>query len=347
LAGLLACQAAWSQFNWPACPDFQESEFRYVKVVTRTLDPTLDEPVKMAFDRLPDGRVDVYFVERHGKIKRYSVSANAVSVIGQLDVYSDTPTRVGITGQTEGGLGGIALDPEFRNNGWIYLYYEPWAESVFRVSRFTVAQGVLQPGSERILLSIPAGRKVGGQALVLPGAPLAFDLHGDLWIGVGANARLNPSVDEGNRAGSAEASSSDPSDLRGSILRIHPDASAAGYRIPSGNFGEYWSTHFRARGDSDLAAEYSDTAKVRPEVYAKGTRNPYTLNVDPVRQRVTWADYGPNQLGPVRVEEQNLIKHPVFAGYPYWCGKNAFLLDTVSYASPPVADTLAPGNRSR
>jgi hypothetical protein len=31
-----------AKFTWEGCADFQPGEFRYVKVVTRTVDPTLD-----------------------------------------------------------------------------------------------------------------------------------------------------------------------------------------------------------------------------------------------------------------------------------------------------------------
>lgn len=334
-----------AKFTWVTCPDFQESELRYVKVVTRTVDPTLDEPLKMAFDYMPEGKTDIYFVERHGKVKRYDAARNAVVVLGELDVYSDRPDRAGQTGDTEHGLNGIALDPDFKRNRYLYLFYPPWAEKTFRISRFTLNGDRMDMASEKILLTMPESRShVSGTLILLPGGAMTFDAYGDLWITIGADSKLNPSISETEWAFSAEASSANLADLRGSVLRIHPDASARGYSIPVGNFGDYWSRRFTDEGKTALAEEYRNPAKVLPEIYVKGTRNPYTVNVDPVRRWLVWGDYGPNGLGAMKVEEQNLAVAPVYAGYPYFMGKNLDLMDKLTGMKK---DPAAPLNTSR
>lgn len=319
-----------AKFTWEGCADFQASEFRYVKVVTRTVDPTLDEPLKVAFDAKPDGKVDIYYVERHGKVKRWNAATNTVTTLGQLDVYSDSPGRAEETGDTEHGLNGIALDPSFRTNGFLYLFYPPWAERTFRLSRFTVTGDRLDPASEKTLLSMPESRNhPSGTLILLPGGALSFDAHGDLWIAIGADSKLHPAISETEWAYSAEASSGNLADLRGSVLRIRPDNSAKGYAIPAGNLGEYWSTRFAEEGMAFLATEYRDPAKVLPEIFVKGTRNPYTLSVDPLRRWVAWGDYGPNGMGAVKVEELNLATAPSFHGFPWFVGKNINLMDRV------------------
>lgn len=343
---LLVAEATLARFTWPGCADYQESEFRYVRVVTRTLDPTLSEPLKVAFDRLPDGKVDVYFVERHGKVKRFDATRNVVVTLGSLDVYSDSPAHADETGDTEHGLNGIALDPDFRDNRRLYLFYPPWGERTFRLSRFTVAADRLDMASEKVLLSMPESRNhPSGTLILLPGGAMAFDAYGDLWITVGADAKLNPSISETDWAFSAEASSANLADLRGSVLRIHPDGSAKGYSVPEGNFGAYWSRRFSEEGKAALAADYANPVKVLPEIYVKGTRNPYTLNVDPVRRWLVWGDYGPNGFGAVKVEEHNLATAPVYAGYPYFTGRNINLLDRVP--GMPAKDASAPMNLSK
>lgn len=343
---LNAPEAVQAKFTWPGCADFQASEFRYVKVVTRGLDPTLDEPLKVAFDPVAGGKTDLYFVERHGKVKRYDAARNAVVTLGQLDVYSDSPARASETGDTEHGLSGIALDPGFKANKFIYLFYPPWSEKTFRLSRFTITNDKLDMNSEKVLLSMPESRShPSGTLILLPGGAMTFDAYGDLWVTVGADSKLNPSISETDWAFSAEASSAHLADLRGSVLRIHPDASAKGYSVPAGNFGEYWSRKFAEEGKAALAAEYADPAKVRPELYVKGTRNPYTVNVDPIQRWLVWGDYGPNGFGAVKVEENNLATAPLYAGYPYFVGKNLNLLDKV----PGMAakDVAAPMNTSK
>jgi hypothetical protein len=149
---------------------------------------------------------------------------------------------------------------------------------------------------------------------------MAFDAHKDLWIAVGKNAPDYPrSINEGSEASSTEGTSADASDLRGGVIRIHPDNSAKGYAIPAGNYGEYWSRRFRSEGNAALADEYADPAKVRPEVYVKGARNPYSISVDPVRKWMAWGEFGVN-LDATMTEEHNLVTHPAFGGYPYFAG---------------------------
>jgi cytochrome c len=335
-----------AKFTWEGCADFKETEFRYVKVVTRSVDPTLDEPLKVAFDAKPDGKVDLYYVERHGRVKRWNAAANTVTTLGKLDVYSDSPERAAQTGDTEHGLNGIALDPAFRTNGYIYLFYPPWSERTFRLSRFTVTGDRLDPASEKVLLSMPESRDhPSGTLILLPGGALSFDAHGDLWVAIGADSKLHPAISETEWSYSAEASSGNLADLRGSVLRIRPDNSVKGYSIPAGNMGEYWSARFAQEGKAALAAEYKDPAKVLPEIFVKGTRNPYTLNVDPLRRWVAWGDYGPNGMGVIKVEELNLATAPSFHGFPWFVGKNIDLMDRVTGMTPK--SVAAPQNLSK
>lgn len=329
-----------AKFDTPDCPDYKTEEFRYVKLVTKQSDTSLSEPVRMAFDYRGEGRSDIYFAERHGNIKRWDAVKNEITVLIHLDVFSDSPDKLPYAAEAETGVNGIALDPDFKNNNRIWVFYSPWTDTVFRLSHFTVKDGKM--GSEKILLDIPEGRK-HGSTISIPGGPLHFDSKGDLWIAIGANSEQFPSVDERIRKRSAEASSSNLADLRGSILRIHPDGSIKGYSVPKGNLGEYWSAEYARQGRASMAAEYADPAKVRVEIYIKGTRNPYSMNVDPVTGAVVWGEFGPNKL---RVEELNLANHPLYAGYPYWAGKNIFVLDQMAPYNTANMDPKAPLNIS-
>ncbi len=59
----------------------------------------------------------------------------------------------------ERGLLGIALDPSFETNQWVYVYYTAAApiggKSHNRVSRFTASGNVKVPGSQKIILDLP------------------------------------------------------------------------------------------------------------------------------------------------------------------------------------------------
>jgi hypothetical protein len=57
---------------------------------------------------------------------------------------------------------------------------------------------------------------------------------------------------------------------------------------------------------------------VKPEIYVKGSRNPYSLAVD--RHRLGWLAW--NECGPdaQRNEEHNFTTKPAFSGWPFWAG---------------------------
>lgn len=318
----------------PGCTEVTEKEFRYVKVVTKTAgsDPNMGEPLKLAFDLQAGNKVDIYWVERLGKVKLFDATRNAVSTVGTIPVFTGG----------ENGLTGIALDPGFKANRWMYFFFAPATPSEFRVSRFTLKDGQLDMASEKPLLKIPEVRTIQHT-----GGALQFDSYGDLWITVGKNAADHPKlISEENMRESCESSSSNAGDMRGGLLRIHPDDKAPkGYTIPNDNFGEYWSRQFASQGKADLAKEYADPAKVLPEIYVKGTRNAYSISVDPVRRWVAWGEFGINQ--PTITEEHNLVTHPAFTGFPYWSGNNYSVLEEPYLGIAGVKDPAAPMNNSK
>jgi cytochrome c len=348
LAFTLSAAPIRAGFTADGCSDWKPEDFRYAKLITRSLDSTLDEPVKLATALREDGKADIYFIERHGAVKRWDAGENKVTRLLMLDTWTDSKDKVDSTGpDAEMGLEGIALDPDFAENHRIYLRYEPWEKAVYRISRFEVQGDSIPLSSEKVLLEIPYVREhTHLQAIVLGGAGMAFDPDGNLLIAVGANTELSPSVNEKYRDFSAEYTSAYLRNLRGAIVRIHPDDSPKGYSIPKGNFGEYFSAWFKDKGQDSLANVYADTSMVKPEIYVKGVRNPYSLTVDPVRGWVSWGEFGPNRMGVTRVEENNVIQHPVYGGYPYWAGKQEYLLDGVQGYVKSQFDTKVPMNNS-
>lgn len=316
----LAASAAFGQWEYPGCENVTDANFKYETVLKRgsAPDPTLDEPIKMAFDMDASGKVDIYYVERRGKLKRFNAANGSVDVLGTLDVFKGPYARA--TSPAEEGLVGVALDPKFKTNRFIYLMYSPNPVNVFRISRFTLAGNAIDPASEKILLSIPSQR----DECCHTGGGMAFDAYGDLWIGIGNNAGRygNPrQMDETLKYHSDEWGASSTAGLRGGILRIHPDESPKGYSIPKGNFWEHFAGIADRENKPNVAAEYRDTAKVKREIYIKGVRNPYSLTLDPVRRWVMFGDIGPDDAG-LQTEENNLFKQPAFAGWPYFSGNN-------------------------
>ncbi len=330
---VLLCGASlptWSQtWAWPGCSDVTDANFAYTDLVRRGVAPdaSLAEPIKMDFDRDAQGNVDIYFVELRGNVKRYNAVTKTVTTLATLPRWTGPYTSSGVTNLNE-GITGIVLDPQFKTNHFLYIHWSPANAIVFRISRFTVSDNILT--AEKILLDIPAQRN----ACCHTGGGMAFDAYGDLWIGMGNNTDLsggeNQSINEVDKYKSDEWGASSTAGLRGSILRVHPDNSTRGYAIPPGNFGEYFA---QQTGN----AQYNDTNKVKPEIYAKGTRNPYTLQLDPVRRWVMWGDIGPDRS--LVHEEYNLSHHPGFYGWPYFAGNNLSFVGS--------KDPTAPTNTSK
>ena len=252
--------------------------------------------LKLAFVPQPDGPSDVYFIQKRGAVKRYNAKTTTVDSLGLIAVDH----------KAEYGLVGIAVRGDFLKNPAVYVMYsfiEADKSYSHRISRFKLSSDLksLDLASEKILIKIMR-KSVSWHT----SGSMVFDEYDDLWVAVGDNQQT-------------EQGPANTADLRGGILRIHPDESAKGYSIPAGNFGEHLSAYFKAQGNNDLAAQYADTNKVKPEIYVKGTRNAYTITVDPVRRWLTWGDVGPDQ-GKVS-EEHNLVKEPFYMGWPYFAGE--------------------------
>jgi cytochrome c len=81
-------------------------ESRFTKIV---LDDDLNEPMELA---IADDGV-VYYIERVGHLSSFDPATNQKKRITTLNVRA--------TG--EDGLLGLALDPNFISNRWLYLYY--------------------------------------------------------------------------------------------------------------------------------------------------------------------------------------------------------------------------------
>lgn len=284
-------------------PDSAPEESRFQKI---ELAGNLNEPLELAV--LPNG--NVLWIERIGAIKLYSTRQNEVKLIHTLPVFHDL----------EDGLLGLALDPDFARQPYVYLYYSPVGKMpVQRVSRFLMVGDSLSLASEKVVLEIPTQRE---QCCHSAGS-LAFGPDKTLYIAVGDNTNPhNPgyynSIDEqpGREYWDAQRTAANTHDFRGKILRIKPlmdttsvDTDGAAYSIPEGNLFP------------------KDGSKGKPEIYAMGCRNPYRIHVDQKTGYLYWGDVGQNTennpaRGPVSYDEYHQAKGPGFFGWPYFAGDN-------------------------
>ena len=156
----------------------------------------LEYPVDFRF--LPDGRILV--AERTGAIK----------IIDNGTVLAQPLITLPVNSVLERGLSGIAVDPQFSQNGFIYVAYTT-AEIHDRLSRLTVVGDTTALSTEKVLFD--TGEEV---ALYHHGGGLAFGPDGKLYWGKGDNL--------------VSANGQDLTNVYGKILRINPDGT-----VPSDN----------------------------------------------------------------------------------------------------------------
>ena len=291
------------------------------------------DPMEIAV--APDGRV--FFVERAGRVRVVDPKTQTTTTLASLIVSSEM----------EDGLLGITLDPRFESNAWIYLFYsepethlDPTGHKIGtnRVSRFTLTGDALDLTSEKVLLRIPTQR----EQCCHSGGSLAFDAAGNLYASVGDNTHPGESdgyspIDERPDRGpwNAQKSASNANDLRGKILRIHPEPDGS-VTIPAGNLFP------------------PGTPQTRPEIYVMGNRNPFRISVDRPTGILYWGEVGPDaggpnpDRGPAGFDEINQARTAGNFGWPYFAGDNkpyrAYDFATGKFGEP--FDPAHPINRS-
>ncbi|MEV4532707.1 PQQ-dependent sugar dehydrogenase [Asanoa sp. NPDC049518] len=300
-----------------AAADIPASDYQAVQLAVGSAE--IGEAMSLAV--LPDRTV--IHTARNGTV-RVTDPAGNTKVAGTIPVYT----------HDEEGLQGVAVDPNFATNRYVWLYYSPplstpsgdapttgtasdfnaW-KGHLNLSRFTLnADNTLNMASQVVTLTVDNDR---GQCCHV-GGDIDFDAAGNLYLTTGDDTNPFESnaytpIDERtnrNPQFDAQRSSGNTNDLRGKVLRIKPTA-AGGYTIPSGNMF--------APG----------TVNTRPEIYAMGFRNPFRMSVDKPTGIVYLGDYGPDagaadaNRGPGGQVEFNRITGPGNYGWPYCTGSNS------------------------
>lgn len=159
----------------------------------------LDQPTACEF--APDGRLFIL-------LKR-----GTVRVFNNGSLVSAPALNLQVTDNSERGLLGIAFDPAFTSNRFVYLYYTtPSSDPKNRVSRFVVNGDTIDRNSERIILD--GIRSDAGN-------------HNAGWIQFGRDGKLYIATGDG---GASRELSQSLSSINGKILRVNSDGS-----IPSDN----------------------------------------------------------------------------------------------------------------
>lgn len=188
-----------------------------------------EEPWALAF--LPDGRILV--TEKKGALKLVRLGGDTRDVAGV--------PKVDYGGQ--GGLGDVALHPDFANNGYIYLSYAEAGDGDTRGAAVARGKLVLDGGAPRIEALQVIWRqepKVAGRGHY--GHRIAFGPDGMMYVSSGERQKFDPAQDLNANLGK--------------IVRLSDTG-----MIPSDN-------------------PFYDQGRVKAQVWAYGIRNPLGIDFD-------------------------------------------------------------------
>jgi uncharacterized protein (TIGR03437 family) len=271
-------------------------------------------PVPTAIAQLPDGRLLV--ASQNGVLR--VVRDGAV-------VQQPALTISAICSNSERGLLGVAPDPDFVSNSFVYLYYTYRGTGrdcgsrsntgpVNRVSRFLMTGDTIALASERVLVDNISSWNGNHNA-----GDVQFGPDKNLYISTG-DAGCDPAETSGCAGSNAAARRTNT--LLGKILRIDRDGG-----IPEGN---PW------RGPDSMRCNQSDApAGMRcQETYAWGLRNPFRIAVDP---RSTSVRVFANDVGQGAWEEID----DILPGEDYgWNVREGFCANgsTTNCSTGPIAE---------
>jgi cytochrome c len=277
------------------------------RFTVNTLVQGLDEPMELT--SLPDGRI--LLVERKGALKLYDPALDYLSLVATIDCNTKYTNATGHVREAEEGLMGIVVDPNFEKNNWIYIYYADPEETQHILTRWEFKEDELVDSSRKVVLKV----KVQRLECCHTGGGMDFDTKGNLYITVGNNTSNGGSagyapLDErpGREPWDDQRGAGNMNDLRGSVLRIKPLDDGT-YAIPEGNLSPV------------------GTPNTRPEIYAKGARNPWRPTIDTKTNYLYWGEVGPDapettDMGPAGYDEFNQAKKAGFFGWPYFSANN-------------------------
>jgi glucose/arabinose dehydrogenase len=228
---------AWSQ----AVVSFGGSVARPAGFSLATLTGALNAAT--AFAVAPDGRL--FVCEQAGTLRVFKNGALLATPFATLATSANG----------ERGLLGVAFDPAFAANGYVYVYYTSALPAPHnRVSRITADPAnpdLMKAGTELALVDLPDLSSATNHN----GGALHFGPDGKLYVGVGENAN--------------GANAQSMATTLGKLLRFNPDGS-----IPTDN------------------PFYATASGANRAIWALGLRNPFTFGFQPGTTRLHINDVG-------------------------------------------------------
>ena len=232
-------------------------------------------PTALAFT--PDGRMLV--TSKSGELYLYDESGGRIPNAASGDPWA---LKLPVCGNSERGLLGVAVDPDFETNNFIYLYYtnkraecpdkEPGdpGNPYNRVSRFEMNGNAVVRGSEKVLIDgipSPNGNHNGGD--------LHFGNDEKLYVSVGDGAC---DYAEKTRCQYENDASRDNHVLLGKILRINPEGTIPADNPYAGQRNSARCSPVGPAGPGQIAR--TEAGNFCEETFVKGFRNPFRFAVD-------------------------------------------------------------------
>ncbi|WP_372517963.1 PQQ-dependent sugar dehydrogenase [Solirubrobacter phytolaccae] len=344
-----------------------QGEFQKVQLNDRP-----GEPMSLAV--LPDGRV--LHTARTGEVRIHNPRTGLNTLVINMADTAQNPK--GLYQHDEEGLQGIAVDPNFEDNRWVYLYYSPKLNtptdvvgtginegdapetlttpedrarlalfaanpnsSYLQLSRFKFTNNKLQINTEQAILRVPVDRGLCCHV----GGQIEFDYAGNLFLSTGDDtnpffsAGYSPLDDQANRNPAFDA------------------------RRTSGNTNDLRGKILRIRVNSDGSYVptpgnlfQAGTPQTRAEIFAMGLRNPFRFAVNKKTSDVYVADYSPDAnaadplRGPAGQGRWMLIRRPGNYGWPFCATPDKPYIDYDFTPGAPAGEEFncfAPTNDSR
>jgi glucose/arabinose dehydrogenase len=254
----------------------------------------LEEPTTFAF--VPDERI--FLAERRGVVRVFKDGALLPTPL--IDIQD----RVNAAGQR--GLLGLAVDPDFQTNGYVYLFYtyehdpsDPDGPKTNQLTRVTVEGEVALPGSEEVILGSVVGSVSQPSCGDFPGGADCLPADNDLHIGgelrFASDGKLFVATGDSADTDDLRVRSQSLDSLAGKMLRINPDGSAP----PDNPFFT------------------GDPANNRSKVWAYGLREPFRFGLQPGTDLPFVGD-----VGSLYSEEISIAYPGANLGWPCYEGLN-------------------------
>jgi len=228
---------------------------------------SLSEPVAML--QAPRDTSRWFVLQKTGSVRVFPNTASPAAT---------TFITLSVNSGGEGGLLGMAFDPNFAANGFVFLSFtENPTPMVSVVARFTVNPGgaTLNPSSRLDIIRVNQPSFTNHK-----GGNIAFGPDGFLYLGLG----------DGGSSGDPNGHGQNTNDLLGDFVRLDVSNAtvATPYVIPKGATGNPFQ--------NNPICPATGGAQSCPEIYASGFRNPWRWSFDSATGDLWVGDVGQDRF---------------------------------------------------